>query len=77
MELPVDLDSMSTEVDGPTVRARRYPIPVDAAALEVLASSPGVLEHERRLAERRREHLVLRVDRADLSKTSCPGRDAR
>ncbi|MGQ0519545.1 MAG: alpha,alpha-trehalose-phosphate synthase (UDP-forming) [Actinomycetota bacterium] len=73
LDLPVDLERMTVDVDGRTVRARWYPISVDAGALEELAASPGVAEHQRRLAERQRDHLVLRVDRADLSKNIVRG----
>ncbi|MGH9178580.1 MAG: alpha,alpha-trehalose-phosphate synthase (UDP-forming) [Acidimicrobiales bacterium] len=73
MGLPVDLSDMTVEVGGRTVRARWYPISVDVEALEELAASPAVHEHERRLDLRRREHLVLRVDRADLTKNIVRG----
>ena len=71
--LQVDLEALTVEYDDRTVRARWYPISVDAAEFEALAASPGVHEHERRLAERRRDHLILRVDRADLSKNIVRG----
>ena len=73
LDLPVDLDGMTVEADGRTVQARWYPISVDVEALEELAASPAVREHEQRLERRRREHLVLRVDRADLSKNIVRG----
>ena len=71
--LRVDLEHLTVDVDGRTVRARWYPISVDAAAFEAMAASPAVHDHERRLAERRRDHLILRVDRADLSKNIVRG----
>ncbi|MGI8684879.1 MAG: alpha,alpha-trehalose-phosphate synthase (UDP-forming) [Acidimicrobiales bacterium] len=71
--LHVDLQNLTVDVDGRKVRARWYPISVDAAAFEAMAASPAVHEHERRLAERRRDHLILRVDRADLSKNIVRG----
>ena len=71
--LRVDLTDMTVDVEGRTVRARWYPISVDADELEALAASPGVVEHERRLSERLRDHLILRVDRADLSKNIVRG----
>jgi trehalose 6-phosphate synthase len=71
--LPVDLDDLTVRTDERTVRARWYPISVDPDHLEAQASSPEVLAHERELAERRREHLILRVDRADLSKNIVRG----
>ena len=71
--LQVDLEALTVEYDDRTVRARWYPISVDAGEFEALAASPGVHDHERRLAERRRDHLILRVDRADLSKNIVRG----
>jgi len=71
--LHVDLDDLTVAVDGRTVRARWYPISVDAAMFEELAASPKVLRHERKLNQRRRDHLILRVDRADLSKNIVRG----
>ncbi len=73
LELPVDLEDLTVAYDGRTVRARWYPISVDAQEFDRLARSPAVLEHEERLAARRRDHLVLRVDRADLSKNIVRG----
>ena len=71
--LTVDLDRLTVEVEGRTVHARHYPISVDPSELEATAGSPAVAEHERRLADRRREHLVVRVDRADPSKNILRG----
>jgi trehalose 6-phosphate synthase len=71
--LPVDLERLTVEVGGRTVHARHYPISVDPRELESTAASPAVAEHERRLGERRRDHLILRVDRADPSKNILRG----
>ena len=71
--LPVDLADGSVRVDGRTVSARWYPISVDAAAFEALAASEEVRDHERRLEQTRREHLILRVDRTDPSKNIVRG----
>ncbi len=71
--LPIDLKSLTVEVDRRLVRARWYPISVDAVQFEARASSPDVLRHEAELSARRRDHLVLRVDRADLSKNIVRG----
>ena len=71
--LPVDLEKLEVRFEDRTVRARWYPISIDAADFEARATSPGVLEEERKFAERRRDHLILRVDRADLSKNIVRG----
>ena len=73
LKLPVDLDALTVETDDRTVRARWYPISVDPEGLEERASSPDVIAHEQDLAARRRDHLILRVDRADLSKNIVRG----
>ena len=73
LNLPVDLEGHKVDVDGRTVRARWYPISIDPAQFEEKAASPGVGEQERELNARRRDHLILRVDRADLSKNVVRG----
>ena len=71
--LPLDRDALTVEVGGRTVHARHYPISVDPDELEATAASEAVADHERRLADKRREHLILRVDRADPSKNILRG----
>ena len=71
--LPVDLKAHTVDLGDRTVRARWYPISIDPAQFEELASSPAVLKHERDLSARARDHLILRVDRADLSKNIVRG----
>jgi trehalose 6-phosphate synthase len=73
LDLPVDMRDLTIEVDGRTVTARWYPISIDADELETLASDPEVDEHEQRIENGRREHLILRVDRTDLSKNILRG----
>ncbi len=73
LDLPVDLENLSVSFDDRTVRARWYPISIDPDDLDRRASSEPVLAHERELASRRRDHLILRVDRADLSKNIVRG----
>jgi trehalose 6-phosphate synthase len=53
--------------------ARAYPLSIDAQRLERAAESPEVAEAEREVLERRRKHLIIRVDRADLSKNVLRG----
>jgi trehalose 6-phosphate synthase len=71
--LAVDLDELTVDVDDRTVRARWYPISIDPAQFEERAASPEVCRHEQELAARARDHLILRVDRADLSKNIVRG----
>jgi len=71
--LSVDLQELTVDVGGRTVRARAYPISVDPDELAATAASAAVSQHEQRLAARRREHLILRVDRADPSKNILRG----
>ena len=73
LRLPVDLSAMEVVVDGRVVRARWYPISIDPETFEALADSPEVLDQERDLAARRRDHLLLRVDRTDPSKNIVRG----
>jgi len=71
--LPVDLAAMEVVVDGRVVRARWYPISIDPAVFEAMAASTAVLDQERELAARRRDHLLVRVDRTDPSKNIVRG----
>ena len=71
--LEVDLRRFTVAVGDRTVAARWYPISVDPDELEATAASAAVADHERRLGERRRDHLILRVDRTDPSKNILRG----
>ena len=71
--LAVEWDGMTVDVGGRTVHARNYPISVDPDELASAADSEAVVEHVRRLDEDRREHLIVRVDRADPSKNILRG----
>ena len=60
-----------------TPAARRWPAPTRCrstpSGCERAADSPEVAEAEREVLERRRKHLIIRVDRADLSKNVLRG----
>ena len=58
---------------GGETLVRAYPLSIDAKRLERAAASEEVAEAEREVIERRREYLILRVDRADLSKNVLRG----
>jgi trehalose 6-phosphate synthase len=70
-----DVDYVAAEVvyGGHRTLARAYPLGIDAQRLERAAESPAVAEAEREVLERRRKHLIIRVDRADLSKNVLRG----
>jgi trehalose 6-phosphate synthase len=55
------------------VWVRAYPLPIDPGAVQAVAARPRVQEFEEELLRRRRDHLILRVDRADLSKNVLRG----
>ena len=70
-----EVDYLNAEVhyNGRTTLARAYPLGIDAERLERAAASPEVAEAEREVLERRRKYLIIRVDRADLSKNVLRG----
>jgi len=59
--------------DGRDVWVRSYPLPISAETFQRTAQRPAVHQYEREILRRRREHLILRVDRADLSKNVLRG----
>ncbi len=59
--------------DGREVWVRAYPLPIDHAATRASSQSPRVGELEAELRRRRRDFMILRVDRADLSKNVLRG----
>ena len=73
MDLEVDFDAGVVHYEDREVWVRNYPLPIDAKALFNVAASDGVAQQEEELLRRRRDHLILRVDRADLSKNVLRG----
>jgi trehalose 6-phosphate synthase len=73
MDLEVDFREGIVHYEGREVWVRSYPLPIDQNAIQQLAATDGVRAHEEELLRRRRQHLVLRVDRADLSKNVLRG----
>ncbi len=71
--LNVDHGAGIVHIDDREVWVRAYPLPIDAGAVQAIARRPRVAEFEKELLRRRREHLLLRVDRADLSKNILRG----
>jgi trehalose 6-phosphate synthase len=73
MGLDVDFEAGVVRFEDREVWVRSYPLPIDAKALFGVAASEGVARQEEELLRRRRDHLILRVDRADLSKNVLRG----
>jgi len=73
LDLPVSFADHSVRVGDRTVAARWYPISIDPTVMEAAAASPEVLAAEDALENIRREHLIVRVDRTDLSKNILRG----
>lgn len=73
MDLEVDHEAGIVRIDGREVWVRNYPLPIDPEAVKEVATRPKVRQFEEELLRRRRDHLILRVDRADLSKNVLRG----
>ncbi|MGZ5335420.1 MAG: alpha,alpha-trehalose-phosphate synthase (UDP-forming) [Solirubrobacterales bacterium] len=74
MGLEVDFDRGHVRcVDRRDVWVRTYPLPIDYASTQAISQRDRVREFEAELLQRKREHLILRVDRADLSKNVLRG----
>ncbi len=73
MELDVDYERGAVVHSGRETWVRAYPLGIDSERFERVAASDDVLEYEEELLRRRRDHLILRVDRADLSKNVLRG----
>lgn len=72
--LEVDFDKgVVIASDGREVWVRAYPLPIDWRQTKRVAASPETQKYEAELLRRRREHLIIRVDRADLSKNVLRG----
>jgi trehalose 6-phosphate synthase len=72
-DLDVDEAAGVVRFEGREVWVRSYPLPISAETFQRNAQRPAVHEYEREILRRRREHLILRVDRADLSKNVLRG----
>jgi trehalose 6-phosphate synthase len=73
LDLEVDRKRGVVRVGDREVWVRAYPLPIDAGAVQAVAARPRTREFEDELLRRRRRHLILRVDRADLSKNVLRG----
>jgi trehalose 6-phosphate synthase len=73
LDLRVDYARRQVRYGDREVWVRSYPISVDAPVFEELAASPEVAAEEGPILRRRRAHLIVRVDRTDLSKNTLRG----
>jgi trehalose 6-phosphate synthase len=71
--LEVDFDRGVVYCGDREVWVRAYPLPIDAPAVQAVATRDRTQQFEHELLRRRRDHLILRVDRADLSKNVLRG----
>ncbi len=73
MELEVDWERNAVIQGDREVWVRAYPLSIDTGRLYRAAGSEEVAEYELEVRRRRRDHLIIRVDRADLSKNVLRG----
>ena len=74
LEADVDYERAEVRHDGGQTLARAYPLGIDAERLRRAAESRRRSPRpSARCCERRRKHLIIRVDRADLSKNVLRG----
>jgi trehalose 6-phosphate synthase len=72
-DLEVDERAGIVHFEDREIWVRAYPLPISTDTFRRTAQRPAVHEYEREILRRRREHLILRVDRADLSKNILRG----
>jgi trehalose 6-phosphate synthase len=73
MDLEIDMDAGVVHFGNREVWVRGYPLPIDHRAPRQAAQRERVADFEQELLQRRRDYLILRVDRADLSKNVLRG----
>jgi trehalose 6-phosphate synthase len=73
LELEIDYERFAVLHEGGETWVRAYPLAIDSVRLRSAAESDAVAGYEDEVLARRREHLILRVDRADLSKNVLRG----
>jgi trehalose 6-phosphate synthase len=73
LDVDVDEKAKTVTVGDHTVWVRAYPVSIDAEMLYDAVRSQRVAREERKLLQRRRRYLVVRVDRMDLSKNILRG----
>ncbi|HEY7967915.1 MAG TPA: trehalose-6-phosphate synthase [Solirubrobacteraceae bacterium] len=73
MGAEIDYERSVVQWEGREVWARAYPLPIDHAATLEASKSERVDDFVAALEQRRRDFVILRVDRADLSKNVLRG----
>jgi trehalose 6-phosphate synthase len=73
MELETDYERGAVIHGDRETWVRAYPLSIDTGRLYRAAESEEVEAYEAELLRRRRDHMILRVDRADLSKNVLRG----
>jgi len=73
LDLEVDEHRLAVAYGDREVWVRAYPVSIDPDELRKAATAQRVAAEERKLLQRRREFLLLRVDRLDLSKNVIRG----
>jgi trehalose 6-phosphate synthase len=73
LDLDVDFERGVVRHDGRETWVRAYPLPIDYEATRKVARSDRTQKFEAEIERRRRDHIILRVDRADLSKNVLRG----
>jgi len=73
LELEVDVEAGIVHYDGREVWVRAYPVSIDPVSLRAAAKSRRARTAQRALLAKRREFLLVRVDRLDLSKNIIRG----
>jgi trehalose 6-phosphate synthase len=73
LDAAIDSDEKAVLVGDRTVWVRAYPVSIDPEVLDRAMRSARVATAEAELLERRREYLLVRVDRLDLSKNILRG----
>jgi trehalose 6-phosphate synthase len=71
--LAVDFRERTVLYEGRAIWVRQYPISVDVSRLTEKANSARVFEEQAAINRWRPKHLILRVDRTDLSKNIVRG----
>ncbi|MDQ6776189.1 MAG: trehalose-6-phosphate synthase [Actinomycetota bacterium] len=73
LDCDVDFEHGLVKLADREVWVRAYPLPIDSGGVRAVVSRPRTLAFEQELLRRRRDHMILRVDRADLSKNVLRG----